>query len=107
MIAVIAANNGLHGALDKDAAARAAAASTSHPDLLTAAGALLAAVIAEAPLPSGNPALAWDAAATFLALNGRPVTGRPDPDAVLALVTDVLANPDTDPAVIGRRIAAL
>jgi prophage maintenance system killer protein len=107
MLATVAKNNGLGTELDRDAAARACAASAEHDNLLTAAGALLAAILTEAPLPAGNRNLAWDACATFLSVNGRAVTGRPDPAAVDKLIDAVTTGTITDPAAIGRAIASL
>lgn len=107
MLATIAKNNGLGTNLDPAAAARACAASAEHDNLLTAAGALLAAVLEQAPLPTGNAALAWDACATFLSVNGRAVTGRPDPAAVAKLIDDITTGTVTDPASIGRTIASI
>jgi death-on-curing protein len=78
----------------------------AYPDLWTKAAALLQSLVKNHALVDGNKRLGWLATATFLELNGIPVTGATDDD-VVDLVTGVAAGHDDVPTIAAalRRLA--
>jgi death on curing protein len=78
----------------------------AYPDLWTKAAALLQSLVKNHALVDGNKRLGWLATATFLDLNGIPVTDAPDDD-VVDLVTGVAAGHDDVAAIAAalRRLA--
>lgn len=77
----------------------------AYPDLWTKAAALLQSIVKDHPLVDGNKRLGWLATATFLELNGVPVTSATNA-AVYRLVMRVAAGRDSID-VIARRLHKL